>query len=72
MTYAGISKDGTSVFFTTIEQLAPDTGASDSDGTSDIYVRDDDELRLVSIGSGGAPSLRGRQRERRICGVRDV
>jgi hypothetical protein len=57
VTYAGISADGTSVFFTTTEQLTPDAGPSDGDGEQDVYVRDDGVLRLVSVGdvNGSGP-----------------
>jgi hypothetical protein len=59
VTYSGVSKDGTSVFFTTDEQLSPDSGSSDGDGASDLYVRDGGELKLVSIGGGSAPAFGG-------------
>ena len=59
VTYAGVSKDGTSVFFTTTEELAPDSGPTDGDATTDVYVRDGGVLRLVSTANGSGNSAFG-------------
>jgi hypothetical protein len=48
--YVGVSRDGTSAFFTTGEQLPTDSGPADADSSTDLYVRDGGVLRLVSVG----------------------
>ena len=55
--YAGISADGSSAFFVTSEALNTDTGPSDTDGSQDVYVRDDGVLKLLSAGeiNGNGP-----------------
>jgi Tol biopolymer transport system component len=58
VTRVGVSRDGTYVYFTTDEALAPEDG----DTTTDIYVRElsgGGETRLVSKADAGCPGCGG-------------
>ena len=50
--FGGISADGSRVFFTTFEQLAP----ADTDTTRDVYERSGGQTQLVSVPGPDAPA----------------